>query len=201
MNQACRRALETWKSCRRRETKSSHTTRPVTLAGVVRAYRQDYQRGARAELEYYANLPSLEAAIARASRAERPDGKRHDHQTRVRQDALQEMERRLAKTSLRSYKSFADLHSFLECSIGTIPGIGELMVYDTALRIGAKLGLEPEVVYLHRGTRSGMKALGLDIGRQFIELHELPQALRSLRPHEIEDCVCIYKSELGSRGA
>ena len=75
------------------------------------------------------------------------------------------------------------------------------MVYDTALRIGAKLGLEPEVVYLHRGTRSGMKALGLDVGRPFIEVDELPQALRSLRPHEIEDCVCIYKSELGSRAA
>lgn len=75
------------------------------------------------------------------------------------------------------------------------------MVYDTALRIGAKLDLEPEVVYLHRGTRSGMGALGLNISRPFIELHELPRELRSLRPHEIEDCVCIYKSELSSRDA
>ena len=75
------------------------------------------------------------------------------------------------------------------------------MVYDTALRIGAKLGLEPEVVYLHRGARSGMKALGLGAGRLFVEVYELPHELRSLRPHEIEDCVCIYKTKLGSRAA
>jgi hypothetical protein len=171
---------------------------PATLTEVVLAYRQNYRPGARPELEYYANLPSLEEAVARASRAERPDGKRHDHQTRIHQNALHQVERRLAKTSLRSYTSFATLHSFLDRRIGSVPGVGELMVYDTALRIGAKLGFEPEVVYLHRGTRSGMRALGLNIGRAFIELHELPRPLRSLRPHEIEDCVCIYKSALGA---
>jgi hypothetical protein len=73
------------------------------------------------------------------------------------------------------------------------------MVYDTALRIGAKLGLEPEVVYLHRGTRRGVRALGLDADRTFVALGELPHELRALRPHEIEDCLCIYKTELAHR--
>jgi hypothetical protein len=75
------------------------------------------------------------------------------------------------------------------------------MVYDTALRIGAKLGLEPDVVYLHRGTRSGVKVLGMDAGRPFVRPDELPDELRVLRPHEIEDCLCIYKVELGARAA
>jgi len=36
-----------------------------------------------------------------------------------------------------------------------IPGIGELAIYDTALRIAAKLRFEPAVVFLHAGTRIG----------------------------------------------
>jgi hypothetical protein len=35
-------------------------------------------------------------------------------------------------------------------------------MYDTALRIGAKLKLFPTKVYLHAGTRLGARALGLD---------------------------------------
>jgi hypothetical protein len=58
--------------------------------------------------------------------------------------------------------------------IRPIPGIGELAVYDTALRIGARLGLEPAKVYLHAGTRAGAKALGLAYGGRTIELAELP---------------------------
>ena len=149
-------------------------------------------------MDYYANLPSLRETIARAARAERPDGKRHDHQTRIRRRALQRVERILEAASLRLCTDFEYLHGFLSRTIGTIPGIGELMVYDTALRIGAQLGFEPTAVYLHRGTRIGAAGLGLDTARPFIELHELPAELRSLRPQEIEDCVCIYKDELRS---
>ena len=39
--------------------------------------------------------------------------------------------------------------------------LGELTVYDVAHRIGAYLQLEPDVVYLHRGTRIGARYLGL----------------------------------------
>jgi hypothetical protein len=195
MNAGCRKALAAWRNCRRRRTTSPQAP-PTTLAGVVSAYRRDYRPRARAELDYYANLPSLREAVSRAARAERPDGKRHDHQTRIRRRALQEALRILGGASFRAYTNFHDLHEFLSQTIGTIPGVGELMVYDTALRIGAKLGLEPEVIYLHRGTRDGAGALGLDVTRPFIELPALPGALRSLRPHEIEDCLCIYKNEL-----
>jgi hypothetical protein len=167
----------------------------------VRAYRRDYQQGAGAELAYYANLPSLKEAVMRAARAERPDGKRHPHQTRIGRNALREVEERLLGVSFRGCTDFSLLHAFLSSTIRAIAGVGELMVYDTALRIGAKLGLEPRTVYLHRGTRAGIRALGLDWRRADIELHELPRELRSLRPHEIEDCVCIYKSELASGAA
>lgn len=196
MNRACRSAVEVWTSCRRRSRGRKTSARPVTLAAIVRAYCQDFQRGAKAEQDYYANLPTLAEAIERAARAERPDGKRHDHQTRLSNSSLEAARRQLVAVPISSCKTFAELHSLVECTIKPISGIGELMVYDTALRIGARMGLEPEVVYLHRGTRAGAKAMGLDISRGWVALSELPEELMKLKPREIEDCLCIYKSEL-----
>ncbi|MBI1997211.1 MAG: hypothetical protein HYW03_03845 [Deltaproteobacteria bacterium] len=67
------------------------------------------------------------------------------------------------------------------------------MVYDTALRIGARLGLEPERVYIHSGTRVGARRLGLDWRAKWIEPKDLPKPLRSLPPWQVEDILCIYK--------
>jgi hypothetical protein len=63
-----------------------------------------------------------------------------------------------------------------------VTGIGELYVYDTALRIGAKLGVFPEKVYLHAGTRIGVRNLGLDARRTALRMASLPRALRRLKP-------------------
>jgi hypothetical protein len=76
--------------------------------------------------------------------------------------------------------------------------MGELVVYDTALRIGARFGLEPEKVYVHRGTRDGVRKLGLDARRETIEMDELPAPIRRLTPREAEDFLCIYKDTLSS---
>ncbi|MEK7411500.1 MAG: hypothetical protein AAB327_09000, partial [Actinomycetota bacterium] len=43
--------------------------------------------------------------------------------------------------------------------VGHFDDLGPLYVYDTALRIGAKKGQMPKVVYLHAGTREGAKKL------------------------------------------
>ena len=43
-----------------------------------------------------------------------------------------------------------------ECKV---KGFGELSIYDTAVRIGAHLRIEPDKVYLHAGAREGIKAL------------------------------------------
>lgn len=81
-------------------------------------------------------------------------------------------------------------------AIGVLHGIGELTVYDTALRIGAKLGLLPKKVYLHAGTRAGARALGLNWKATSLAVRELPSELLTLTPHEIEDCLCIFKDKL-----
>ena len=98
---------------------------------------------------------------------------------------------------LRRATSFDDLFDLVDKHILPIQGIGPLTVYDTALRIGARLGLSPTRVYLHAGTRAGARELGLDAQRGTIEMDELPEPLRQLSPREAEDLLCIYKSWLG----
>jgi hypothetical protein len=56
--------------------------------------------------------------------------------------------------------------------------------------------LNPEVVYLHAGTAKGAQALGLDTGRGYLEMDELPRPFRLLEPWECEDFLCIYKTRL-----
>jgi hypothetical protein len=69
-------------------------------------------------------------------------------------------------------------------------------VYDTALRIGARLGLSPQQVYLHAGTRHGPEALGFDRGRSSISLDEVPPPMNGLTAEEAEDVLCIYAADL-----
>src|ERR1700730_9584939 len=78
-----------------------------------------------------------------------------------------------------------------------VPGIGELYVYDTALRLGAKLGVFPEKVYLHACTRIRVRNLGLDARSTALRMASLRRALRSLKPREVEDVLCIFKDRFG----
>ena len=81
-------------------------------------------------------------------------------------------------------------------NLSGIRGLAELYYYDTALRIGASRSLMPKHVYLHRGTRDGARALGLDWRADLLDPRALPKELAVLEPHEIEDFLCIYKDQL-----
>jgi len=75
-----------------------------------------------------------------------------------------------------------------------IKGIAETTCYDIAHRIGARLGLEPEYVYLHAGTREAAR----DLGRRGdkLSISELRIEFRKLSPAEAEDCLCRYKDDI-----
>ena len=75
-------------------------------------------------------------------------------------------------------------------------GIGELAVYDITCRIGAFLDIRPERIYLHAGTRDGARALGLGLRGASVRKADLPGDFGRLSPAEIEDCLCIYKSDI-----
>ena len=143
-------------------------------------------------------MRSFEEAITQAGLAHRPDGKRWSHQRRIPPAVLERATRRLHQALLRSARSFADLIARVNAAVRSVRGIGELYVYDTALRLGAHLRLLPREVYLHAGTRHGARALDLDYRAKSLSPTELPAALRRLRPYEIEDVLCIYEDWLAT---
>lgn len=166
------------------------------LREIVDAYIRCYRGSAKRERSFYARQQPWPKVITMSALARTAKDKRHPHQCRIPGTSLESARDRLLRTDLKSASTFEELHSEVEETIRDIDKIGELAVYDTALRIGAFLGLEPELVYLHRGTRDGARALGLGRGCKTLEVGELPAEFRRLRPYEIEDCLCIYKNDL-----
>lgn len=144
-------------------------------------------------------MQSLKQVVTYAGLAVMPNGKRWHHQRRIARPTLEKTTRYLRHGRLGRARSFDELHRWIQDRVGSIPGIGELYLYDTALRISAYLGLLPRRVYLHAGTRIGARALGLDHRKCSASTRQLPLALRHLKPHEIEDVFCIYKNWLAPR--
>jgi hypothetical protein len=159
----------------------------------VNAYIRDHRAKTARELRHYRVQRTLRHAIEHAALAQTSNGK-HPHQWRIPNSILRRFARAVLAVAVQRFRTFDELHERIR--VARVPGIGELAIYDTALRIGAYLGLSPERVYLHRGTRKGATALGLGRGQKTLEVRELPKAFRRLRPYEIEDCLCIYEREL-----
>lgn len=141
----------------------------------------------------------IHQAVRYAGLAQGPHGKRFRHQYRIPHSVLKRVSRALLRNlrKLGRCKSFEDLLQQVQAAIGRIRGVGPLMTYDTAVRIGARLGLAPEKVYLHAGTRHGATALGLEGKRATLSLSELPPPLNKLDAQEAEDVLCIYAVDLG----
>jgi hypothetical protein len=176
------------------------------LVEVVRHYLATHAPRRRAERDVYESQPSLEHVIRLAARCEDARGKRLSHQRRIPKAALVALEQRLLaqRGRLVRARTFEDLHAAIEHIAGPIQKIGELTVYDVALRIAPWLRLTPAVVYLHAGTRVGAERLGLDVSGETLDPKELPRAFAVLRPDEVEDVLCIYKKDFeakdGGRG-
>ena len=166
------------------------------LGALVDDYIKRHRRRLARELEYFSNANrSDEDAISRATLARLPGGK-HPHQRRIPPASLEQSRILLLENlpRLRDTKSFDQLHNLVSELIKPVSKIGELAVYDTALRIGARLQIEPERVYLHAGTRKGARALGCDGNVPTIEMVDLPAPIARLTPREAEDFLCIYKN-------
>ena len=112
-----------------------------------------------------------------------------------------EIARRLAaailEQPLANARDFDDLHAYVRRAAKRVHGIGELAIYDVALRIGWFGRMEPTRVYLHAGTREGARALGLDVSGASLARAVFPAAMQELSAAEIEDFMCIYKAQLG----
>ena len=144
---------------------------------------------------------SFPDAMKAASHGEFPPngekaGKRHPHQRRLSGKAVEQWEKQLnkAQTQIQTFRGqpFECLFDFLDEQARTISGIGPLMVYDTALRIGANIGCLPkDCVYLHAHARIPTVQSTV----QCKNISELPKELKALgawKAYEIEDFLCIY---------
>jgi hypothetical protein len=101
---------------------------------------------------------------------------------------------------LRACRDFESLYSLIHHTVGHLRRIGPLVVYDTANRIGGKLGLEPSLVYLHAGTLHGARALGLPTQNGVVKVADLPRALRRLRPREVGDALYLQAAPSATYG-
>src|SRR5689334_11489743 len=114
----------------------------MNLRAIVRAYIYQRRPTYQAELNWFRQQPSLESAIRYAALATRPDGKRHAHQSRLTKETLETAKQVLLANAARLTQSrtFDDLLNLIATLLGPIRGAGPLYIYDTALRIGKKLG-------------------------------------------------------------
>ena len=128
--------------------------------------------------------------------AELPNGKRFSHQRRIPGPVLARARDVLLQLDYRGLKTFSELYELVAQTLRPIPGIGLLTIYDTAHRLGAYLKFSPEHVYLHAGVRVGAKALALPEWKDKLPMSAFPKAFQRLRPEQVEDCLCIYKSDL-----
>jgi hypothetical protein len=147
------------------------------------------------------NIPEIcawdvdaETALCRAVRSIRPNGKMHNHQSKVSK-ALPELENKLLMSisNLTKNETFNQLYFMID-DLKT-PGIGPMTVYDVAVRFGAFLKLKPEKIYIHAGTAAGLKTLGIRVKQRemSIPMEILPAVLRNKDPDEVEDFLCTYR--------
>jgi hypothetical protein len=147
-------------------------------------------------VDYCVKASSFEEAVTRACRCRNEEGKKHNHQSKVRDVVLDEWAIKIVGNILpNQIKSFDQL--FDELGRILIYGIGPVTHYDVATRIGAYLKLEPEQLYLHAGVLSGWKLLHGN-GRWPERIHRIswPEALRVLPADQVEDLLCAYRTFL-----
>jgi hypothetical protein len=168
----------------------------------IRAVVDDYiKRGrpiAARELQAYKDKPDIKSAIESAAMALDYRGKRFSHQRRLRRTVLEVAKNTLIANidAIEKSEDFDQLFDLIEGLLTPLHGVGELYIYDTAAKIGAKLNLMPKLVYLHAGTREGARALGFSGKEKSIEQTRFPQEFLRLEPYEIEDVLCVYKEIL-----
>jgi hypothetical protein len=153
---------------------------------------------------YCYEAPNARAALSRAVLARRPSGKMHNHQSKQANILPVWLKTLMGRVNymVEEMDTFDQLYKYLWDH--RIPGIGPMTVYDTAVRWGEYLGLEPEQIYVHAGVQSGLRALhDVDLldyrtieGRRTIPMRYLPKPLNSKPADMVEDFLCTYRSAI-----
>jgi hypothetical protein len=173
--------------------------RPLTsLDAIVEDWQMRFINGDAKKyrdtvVDYCMKSSSFEEAVYRACRCRNELGKKHNHQSKVRDPVLEQWSKIIvAKTDHTKVVNFDQL--FDQLGLLLIWGIGPVTHYDVATRIGAYLKLEPEQLYLHAGVLDGWKLLfGKGKWPMRIGRGSWPAELRVLPADQVEDLLCAYR--------
>ena len=143
---------------------------------------------------------SIRDACLRAMFALEKKDVRDDHQWIFSKARLSAMGEQIAARAavLEAAETFEEFYGRVELALGIGRNRKPLLVYDIARRLGYRFGLEPEEVYLHRGTKAGAEALRRGLGRpRSRSLDDFPTSLRTrLTPAQAEDFLCLAAKHL-----
>jgi len=142
-------------------------------------------------VEHCAKAASLEEAVDRACLSRRPNGKLHNHQSRVHPLARGHFAVAI-KVALEEEMpaTFDRLYNMLEhCKPA---GIGPVTVYDVATRVAAYMRLDILTLYLHANVKISWEVLMGRNGWLIVPRQELPKPFKALPTDEVEDLLCGY---------
>jgi len=176
--------------------------RKAPLQDIFSCYKRSIVGRDNSHIEDCRRKATLKETIKQAALSINNQGIRHGHQWEIRENKLTEFSAALVRieANIQAARNFDDLVHI----IGDAGIFREdtLIVYDTAIRIGAKLGMEPRIkIYLHSGSLEGAKALykrnGMRLPRETHvykdEVERLPDTIKGLQPAQWEDFFCICK--------
>ena len=167
---------------------------PASHGEIVRHYILHKRSRLHDELAWFAGQPSFPRALDEAVHARDRRGRRLSHQRRLVRHVIPAAFPLLQaiSTQLQQSASFDDLMAQVERALSGIPRAGDLYYYDTALSLGAFLGLYPTRVFLQTGARQGALCLSRSHRNRSVLLATFPIAFRALAPFEMENLLCIY---------
>ena len=173
----------------------------IKLEAIVEDYMNNWCIHLEDELDEY-RKNTFSGAVRQAATAKNKAGNRYSHQKRITYKAIENfgIAINLIKNDIKNAKSFEDIFNKIAIAIKNTKGVGEVMHYDTALRLGANLKKYPDRVYIHAGPRIGLKNLIKSKDKNIIIKNErsidksdLPYPLDKEIPIYIEAILCIYK--------
>lgn len=139
---------------------------------------------------------SLEEAVSKSASAINVYGKIDNHQRRIGKNLLNLGASMMITNieKLKKCKTFKEIFEISEEVKNSVLGLGDLWSYDTALRIGFNKNLYPKDVYVQAGVKKGVEKLfypKIKKGR-CLPMSIFPSEFHILKPHEIENFLCIW---------
>jgi hypothetical protein len=144
--------------------------------------------------KYYQDLKKLEDVIKLAPKGVTSGLMKHPHQKRIPNSILNRFTLKLLrkKKEIQLVSNFKSLYLLIDHN--KISGIGDLTVYDTALRIGFYLKVYPTKLFVQAGSKIGyMRLVNVSHVSNPVDNGCIPECLRKVKKYHLENFLCIYK--------